>query len=573
MVHRLLSTSLGVILKTFIRLTQPLTPDLSQEDQFHVRAVSGIMLALMLAAMPVFTFIIIFSRAWEGNRTPNIILRMGVILLLWLLYRTARRGHHRAVSMMAIILITPVMVIISLLAAPPHNLMLLHYLTLAAIFAIIVMSTRVVLINCIFQVGVLLALPLISNMALIDIVSGPLIFNVIAALLIIGMQNLRQQVREHQKAKLAESEHRYRIISELISDYAYAFRVEPDGTLVNEWMTDSFSRVTGYEWDEIKERGITPLTHPDDIEEVRNGLERILKGQANTGEYRITTKNGDLRWIQVYRRPEWDAEHTRVMRFYGVARDITDAHMVQEQQIRHEVESARMAVIDQFVSAISHDFRTSLATIETSRYLIERRLPEDQREALANKVNAIQSNVRRLNCQLDNLQTITSLNALKVVPTDINALVSNLLKEINLTEKPVKINLRTTDGLPPISLDAREIQRALRQLLDNAIAFTPEEGTIMVRTAQCMEYVIVEVADTGPGIADEHLPRIFDMFYRGDEARSIKKGGIGLGLSIARMVAEAHNGKIRVRTTPGGSTFTLELPITQQAEMPILRGA
>ncbi len=84
MVHKLLSTSLGVILRVFNRLTQPLIPDLSKEDELHVRAVSGIMLALMVFAMPVFTLIILFADEWDGNRIPNIFMRVGIILLLCL---------------------------------------------------------------------------------------------------------------------------------------------------------------------------------------------------------------------------------------------------------------------------------------------------------------------------------------------------------------------------------------------------------------------------------------------------------------------------------------------------------
>lgn len=569
MLRKLSTRVFEVIFRVFLRLTQPLTPDLSTEDRFHVHAVSGIMLALLLFALPAFTMVSIFSPSWENAFTLNVLLRALTVVMIAVFYIMARRGHHRMVSVAAIILITPVIASTSLLAVYPRNLMVLHFMTVAAIYAIVLMSARVVLINCLLQIIVLLALPLVSEMTLYDIFAGPLTFNIVASFMVMGVQHLRRKVREIQKIKLAESENRYRIVSELISDYAYSFRVEPDGTLVNEWMTESFARVTGYGWDEIKDRGITPVTHPDDVEEVRQGLERVLKGEANTSEYRITTKKGDLRWIKVHRRPEWDADHTRVVRFYGVAKDVTEARLAREQQTRHEVDNARMAVIDQFVSAISHDFRTSLATIETSRYLVERRLPEDLRQSLANKLNAIQNNIQRLNSQLDNLQTITSLNALKFAPVDVNALVQNLLYEMQSLQKEVKISLRATSGLPQVMADNREVQRALRQLLDNALAFTPEDGTIIVRTGQCMEYVIIEVADMGPGIAEEHLPHIFDMFYRGDEARSINKGGIGLGLSIAKMAMEAHNGKICVRSNPGGSTFTLELPFAQRAETPV----
>src|SRR5690606_10346213 len=97
---------------------------------------------------------------------------------------------------------------------------------------------------------------------------------------------------------------------------------------------------------------------------------------------------------------------------------------------------------------------------------------------------------------------------------------------------------------------------------DNALHFTPAGGAVRLRVSHERDTARIDVQDTGLGIEAEDLEHIFDFFYRADKARSIESGGIGLGLSIAKMVAEAYGGRITVESTPGkGSTFTMTFPL------------
>jgi signal transduction histidine kinase len=107
--------------------------------------------------------------------------------------------------------------------------------------------------------------------------------------------------------------------------------------------------------------------------------------------------------------------------------------------------------------------------------------------------------------------------------------------------------------------DRSRVRQALSILVDNAIKYTPEGGEVRVWAHESDGQVGVTVRDTGVGIPEEELPRIFERFYRTDEART--RGGAGLGLAIARQIAETHGGTIEVRSTPGkGSTFILQIP-------------
>ena len=142
-----------------------------------------------------------------------------------------------------------------------------------------------------------------------------------------------------EEQALRDSETRYRIISELISDYAYAYNVHADGSYTFDWITDaSFTRVTGYEWSENTAN--FKLYHPDDVERSRQDMAQVLHGQTQHGEYRILTRNGEIRWLHVQRQPQWSETEQRVIRFYSAASDITERKRT-EAALRESEEAAK----------------------------------------------------------------------------------------------------------------------------------------------------------------------------------------------------------------------------------------
>jgi len=376
--------------------------------------------------------------------------------------------------------------------------------------------------------------------------------------------------RKRAEAALRESEERYRIISELISDYAYSLRVEPDGAMEIDWITDSYRHITGFSWDEAKALGLYGLYHPDDAERAMQDVQRAAEGHANTGEYRLTTRSGSHIWLQIHRFPVWDAEKKRVARIYGVAQNINAHKEAEEQKLRLALQRERLKLLGQFVRAISHDFRTTLASIETSRYLIERSLNDEARQTVRPRLERIHECVDRLSSQLDNLYTVSAVTDPNTEPHNLNRLIESLMREqaVHAQEKNLLFTFNAHPYLPLIAVNAAEIARAIRHLIVNAITYTPSGGSVMVSTRLTEENILIEVRDTGIGIPPEHQPHVFELFYRADASRTIDSGGIGLGLSIVKMVVEAHGGQIDMESSPDGTAFVITLPLAHLEAAP-----
>jgi PAS domain S-box-containing protein len=155
-------------------------------------------------------------------------------------------------------------------------------------------------------------------------------------LILLAIEDITERKRAEEALK--ESEERFRRISELTSDYAYAFRVEEDNRLVREWVTDSFTRISGYTPQEVDERGGWPsLIHPDDMPIALARATRLFSGEDDVSEFRIVRKDGQSRWVRDHGHPVWDDKQQRVVRIYGAAQDITEQKKA-EQAIREREE-------------------------------------------------------------------------------------------------------------------------------------------------------------------------------------------------------------------------------------------
>jgi signal transduction histidine kinase len=153
--------------------------------------------------------------------------------------------------------------------------------------------------------------------------------------------------------------------------------------------------------------------------------------------------------------------------------------------------------------------------------------------------------------------------AFNFTPAEVSALLQRVAAEVRpwAMAKGVRIEVQNPPGLPPVPMDTERILQVLRNLIGNAIKFTPDGGTVTVLARQEEKKVFVTVRDTGIGISKENLTDIFEKYRQGDPQRSEYIKGTGLGLAIVKHIVAAHGGNVWAESDPGqGSSFTFYLP-------------
>jgi signal transduction histidine kinase len=147
-------------------------------------------------------------------------------------------------------------------------------------------------------------------------------------------------------------------------------------------------------------------------------------------------------------------------------------------------------------------------------------------------------------------------------PLNLLQFVSEVVEHVGAPADRERIQIETTEWVPPVSADPARLERALMNLLTNALKYSPPDSPVVVRVACGDGEAVISVSDRGPGIPPEELPHLFQRYYRSRSTTAKKVGGLGLGLYITRLIAEAHRGRVWVESEPGqGSTFYFALPL------------
>jgi signal transduction histidine kinase len=220
----------------------------------------------------------------------------------------------------------------------------------------------------------------------------------------------------------------------------------------------------------------------------------------------------------------------------------------------------------ELVSNISHDLRTPLASlqgyVETLDTRSDRLTPLERGEILEKAVRLI-SRLGKLVAELLELARLDSLDLVaEKEPFPLADLIHDILMDFQepAQRKHIQLSAAIDENTGLVNGDIRLLERAIQNVIDNALKFTPEDGQITVGLTSAGDRVRLSVSDTGPGISPEDLPNIFERFYRAGSSSS--EAGIGLGLAISQRIAELHDTTIGVENLPaGGAVFTLELGV------------
>lgn len=249
-----------------------------------------------------------------------------------------------------------------------------------------------------------------------------------------------------------------------------------------------------------------------------------------------------------------DAMPKAQMALIGFFHDVTEEKRVE-------------AIKRDFVANVSHELRTPLSSIKGyAETLLDGAL--DDKKTLKNFLTIIDRHANRMTALIEDLLTLSMLEShqmpMSFEPLDIKGLINSIIQGFEKQAKDkgdIKIVMDIGKEIPKIPADKDRLEQVIVNLVDNAIKYT-NNGTVRIFARKTDNMLQIDVEDTGIGIPEKDIPRIFERFYRVDKGRSREMGGTGLGLAIVKHIIQGHNGKIWVKSELGkGSVFSFALPV------------
>jgi PAS domain S-box-containing protein len=322
--------------------------------------------------------------------------------------------------------------------------------------------------------------------------------------------------------------------------------------------------VSGFAANEVKGKAFSSLCTEEDRQAMEGLVRQVARGEkVQNAELTLGTRDGREVYIAWNCAPMLDDEG-KVVGVVAVGRDLTERRGMEAELIR----SSKMAALGVMASGIAHEIRNPLGIIAAAAQLLQER-PDDKQLRLE-ALQRIHASIRRASLTIENLLGFSHPSSDNHEDVDVNALVEETLRLLTARIAQQRIDVRTElpPGLPAIWANRNLLQQVFTNILLNACNAMPDGGVLTVATREDpggqME---IRFADTGHGIPQEHLPKVFDPFFT---TMPVGKG-TGLGLSISYSIVQQHQGSIEVTSEVGkGAMFTVRLPCSSGL---LLRGS
>ena len=363
---------------------------------------------------------------------------------------------------------------------------------------------------------------------------------------------------------LMRQEEQFQTLANNISQHAWT--ASSDGRF--EWFNQRWQEYTGLIGGDLDVQWAQASSHPAHRERVERGLRQALaSGQAWEDTFPLRARDGGWHWFLVRALPIRAADGA-VQRWFGTNTNI-DEHLRLEDALK---EANRRK--DEFIATLAHELRNPLAPIQAGLELMRISpafpLPLSRtREIMSRQMASL---VRMIDDLLDVSRISTGKIELQCRRVAVRGLVDSALETHRARIEQAGHRLEL--GLPsdPLTVDGDPVRltQVLGNLIDNAAKYTPKGGRIRVEAERDGRDVVIRVIDSGIGIVPEMQAQVFDMFAQAPGAQDMRQGGVGIGLAIARQLAQMHGGTLSAHSAgPGeGSTFLLRLPLAQDEPAP-----
>lgn len=390
--------------------------------------------------------------------------------------------------------------------------------------------------------------------------------------LLIGTLIKYQRHNRELELKLRKDQQRFLAIFNSASQFTMLFK--PDGTLVeaneaalkfaNATREDVIGRLF---WESNRWKSTPEQQHQKMLE----AFQHAVQGEFVRFEFEIANAQQQMINIDFSFKLVYGTDGS-IDLILVEGRDVSYIKQLEAQKVELTLERERAHLLKKFISDVSHDLRTPLAVMRLNLDLLKRTTdPQKQQQ----RIETLAGQEQHLTKLLDDMTTMVSFDDRRAMfhfkPLDPYFVAQLVFDEHHndAHNKHQKLLYNRGTETLRIQADQSEIERALNKLYDNALTYTPPDGTITLSVYAHDNYAVFEMRDTGIGISEEDLPEVFNRFFRADDSRNIHNGGAGLGLSIVKKIAEAHGGSVEAESKLGdGSVFRMLLPLLTPENQP-----
>ncbi|MDD5092909.1 MAG: PAS domain S-box protein [Dehalococcoidia bacterium] len=386
----------------------------------------------------------------------------------------------------------------------------------------------------------------------------------------IGEQHLLfsviHDVTERKQAEEAvrDSEKWYRAIFEQAVDSIVLIDTAT-GELVN--FNDQAHKNLGYSREEFKRKKLADFEAMESVEDTARHAREGSKGGPVTFETRHRTQSGEIRDVLVQSSP---VRFRRKTYRLSIWHDITEIKRKEAAELRARELEEINRLSNALLASVSHELRTPLTAIKglsDSLLLHDVEWDDATRQDFLRMISRESETLTHV---VENLEKMARLEAgitkMEKRKTHISSITANLSSRLKEVSSSHRLEVSIESNMPPIVVDQLYIGDVIWNLLENAVAFSDRGSRVILDARQIGDEITVSVTDEGVGISPEHVDKIFDRFYRVESGVAHRRGGIGLGLNICKMIVEEHGGRIWGESKLGqGSTIIFSLPAAKRS--------